>query len=39
VANILIGVSILPEDKRKRSYRLHRVVYLAWWQATSYFYG
>ena len=29
VANILIGVSILPEDKRKRSYRLHRVVYLA----------
>jgi O-antigen ligase len=29
VANILIGVSILPEDKRKRGYRLHRVVYLA----------
>ena len=28
-ANILVGVSILPEDKRKRSYRLHRVVYLA----------
>ncbi|MCF8720714.1 hypothetical protein [Nitrospina gracilis] len=28
-ANIIIGVSMLPEDRRKRWYRLHRYVYVA----------
>ncbi|KMP12482.1 hypothetical protein UR09_01085 [Candidatus Nitromaritima sp. SCGC AAA799-A02] len=34
VANILIGVSILPQDKRKRGHRLHQGVY--WGVVTSY---
>lgn len=28
-ANIVIGVSMLPGDRRKRWYRLHRYVYIA----------
>ena len=28
-ANIIIGVSMLPGDRRKRWYRLHRYVYVA----------
>jgi len=27
IGNIMIGVSILPRDKRKRGYRWHRYVY------------
>jgi len=27
IANVIIGVSILPQDKRKKGYRLHRYVY------------
>ncbi|MFQ5450131.1 MAG: hypothetical protein ACE5E9_05850 [Nitrospinaceae bacterium] len=27
IANILIGVSILPDDKREKGYRLHRNVF------------
>lgn len=27
IGNILIGVSILPQDKRKKGYRVHRLVY------------
>ncbi|CAI2718409.1 hypothetical protein [Nitrospina watsonii] len=28
-ANVIIGVSMLPEDRRKRWYRLHRYIYVA----------
>ncbi|CCQ91471.1 membrane hypothetical protein [Nitrospina gracilis 3/211] len=28
-ANIIIGVSMLPQDRRKRWYQLHRYVYVA----------
>ncbi len=28
IGNIMIGVSMLPRDKRKRLYRVHRLVYL-----------
>jgi energy-converting hydrogenase Eha subunit A len=27
IANIMIGVSMLPKDKRKKRYKIHRVVY------------
>ena len=27
IANIMIGVSMLPKDKRKTRYQIHRVVY------------
>lgn len=27
IANIVVGVSILPEDKRQKGYRLHRYVF------------
>jgi hypothetical protein len=29
IANIMIGVSMLPKDKRKKRYKLHRTVYVA----------
>lgn len=29
VANVVIGVSILPKDRRKKGYRLHRYAYYA----------
>ena len=29
IANIMIGVSMLPKDKRQKRYKLHRTVYLA----------
>ena len=29
IANILIGVSILPQDKRKKRYKVHRLTYYA----------
>jgi hypothetical protein len=29
IANIMVGVSILPADKRKKGYQLHRVVFIA----------
>jgi len=27
IANIMIGVSMLPKDKRQKRYKLHRIVY------------
>ena len=27
IANIIVGVSILPSDKRKKGYRLHRLLF------------
>ena len=27
IANILVGVSIIPQDKRKKGYKIHRVIY------------
>jgi hypothetical protein len=29
IANVIIGVGILPDDKRKKRYKLHRNVYWA----------
>ena len=29
VANILVGVSIIPQDRRKKGYKVHRVIYYA----------
>ena len=29
IANILVGVSILPQDKRKKGYKVHRIIYCA----------
>ena len=29
IANVLVGVSIIPKDKRKKGYKVHRVIYLA----------
>ena len=29
IANILIGVSIIPQDKRKKGYKIHRFIYYA----------
>ena len=29
VANILVGVSILPKDKRKNVYKVHRLIFYA----------
>ena len=28
-ANILVGVSILPQDKRQKGYKLHSIIYYA----------
>ena len=27
IANILVGVSIIPQDKRKKGYKIHRIIY------------
>jgi len=27
IANILVGVSIIPQDKRKKRYKVHRIIY------------
>ena len=27
IANILVGVSIIPQDKRKKGYKVHRIIY------------
>ena len=29
IVNILIGVSILPQDKRKKGYKIHRTIFYA----------
>ena len=29
IANILVGVSIIPQDKRKKGYKVHRIIYCA----------
>ncbi len=29
IANVMVGVSMLPEDKRRKRYRLHQYVFLA----------
>lgn len=29
IANIMVGVSMLPKDRRKKRYKLHRIVYEA----------
>ena len=29
ITNILVGVSILPQDKRKKGYKVHRLIYYA----------
>ena len=29
IANILVGVSIIPQDKRKKGYKVHRIIYYA----------
>lgn len=29
IANILVGISILPQDKRKKGYKVHRLIYYA----------
>ena len=29
IANVMVGVSMLPSDNRKKRYRLHRIVYVA----------
>ena len=28
IANVMVGVSMLPSDNRKKRYRLHRMIYL-----------
>ena len=28
IANVMVGVSMLPSDNRKKRYRLHRIIYL-----------
>ena len=35
IANVMIGVSMLPSDNRKKRYRLHRIIYGA--VITSFF--
>ena len=37
IANVMVGVSILPEDKRKKGYQLHRGVFIATLAAYSSF--
>ena len=27
IANVLVGVSIIPKDKRKKGYKVHRIIY------------
>ena len=27
IANIMVGVSIFPSDKRKKGYKIHRIIY------------
>ena len=29
IANVMVGVSMLPSDNRKKRYRLHRIIYAA----------
>ncbi len=29
IANVMIGVSMLPSDNRKKRYKLHRIIYVA----------
>jgi len=29
IVNVMVGVSMLPSDNRKKRYRLHRIVYVA----------
>ena len=28
IANVMVGVSMLPSDNRKKRYRLHRIIYV-----------
>jgi hypothetical protein len=39
IANVMVGVSMLPEDKRRQRYQLHRYVFLAVLVCYLYFLG